>query len=256
MAGKKRGLEAVSTSREEEPWFVSAFGTKGKMSEDYIRYMSEEWGFEKRGDRALFEKLCLEGAQAGLSWSTILKKRDGYRAAFSNFDLEVCANMTKDDIDKILAGDGSVIRHRGKLESVLSNAKCVLNLVEERRKSGAPEPSYGYFDEFIWSFVEGRPQLNTWKTMSDMPAETLVSINMSQQLKARGFKFVGPKICYSLMQSCGLVVDHLHDTPEWHAARHRIAERDNNSTTPAAPLAEGKKTASSSHERHTETAPE
>jgi len=218
----KRGGATTTTTGEKEakPWFVDAFG--GKMSDEYVRYMSEEWGFVKRGDRALFEKLCLEGAQAGLSWATILAKREGYRRAFHNFDVEACAKMSKEDIDALVKGDGSVIRHRGKLDSVVGNANAVLALRDERRDEGRDEPEHGFFDDFLWSFVDHRPQLNAWKTMKDMPCETEASIAMSKALKQRGFKFVGSKICYSLMQSCGFVVDHLYDTPEWHAAKARI----------------------------------
>ena len=211
------------STKATKPWFVDAFG--GNMSDQYIRYMSEEWGWEKRGDQALFEKLCLEGAQAGLSWATILKKREGYRTAFHNFDLVKCSRMTTKDIDALVGGDGSIIRHRGKCESVVSNAQCVLALIEEKQQSSDEPPVHGYFDDFIWSFVDHTPQINKWTSLKDMPAETPASIDMSKQLKKLGFKFVGSKICYSLMQSCGLVIDHLYDTPEWHAAVDRINNR-------------------------------
>lgn len=202
------------------------------MSEEYQRYMSEEWGFEKRGDVPLFEKLCLEGAQAGLSWSTILAKRENYRELFHGFDIETCANMSDDELEAIVNGDGGVIRHRGKIQSVRSNARCVLALIEEKKKNDAQQqPEHGWFDDFVWSYVDGTPVLNEFETMKDMPAETEASAQMSKDLKARGFKFVGPKICYSLMQSCGLVVDHLKDTPEWLAARDRIEARTENRKT-------------------------
>lgn len=190
-----------------EPWFIKAFG--GKMSPEYIRYMSEEWGFEKRGDQALFEKLSLEGAQAGLSWSTILHKRDAYRRAFRNFDIETCAGLSVDEIPT-----EGIVRHKAKIASVIHNAKCVQELQKEVS-----------FDAFLWSYVDDTPQLNEWKKFEDMPCQTDVSRQMAADLKKRGFKFVGPTICYSLMQSCGLVIDHPVDTPEWQAARDRLAQR-------------------------------
>lgn len=191
------------------------------MSDEYFRYMSEEWGFEKRGDVPLFEKLCLEGAQAGLSWSTILAKRENYREAFHGFDIGKCAEMSDEELDAIVNGDGGVIRHRGKIEAVRNNARCVLDLARD----GEEEPEYGWFDDFIWKYVDYAPVLNEFATMSEMPSKTEVSTQMSKDLKSLGFKFVGPTTCYSLMQSCGLVVDHLRDTPEWLAARDRISQR-------------------------------
>ncbi|KAJ8611179.1 hypothetical protein CTAYLR_003561 [Chrysophaeum taylorii] len=201
-----------------EPWFVGAFG--GKMSQEYRRYMSEEWGVEKRGDQPLFEKLCLEGAQAGLSWATILAKRENYRAAFHDFDIDRCAEMTSADVDALVDGDGGVIRHRGKLESVAHNARCVLAMRDEHKDEVPPE--HGWFDEFLWSFVDGTPRLNDFESFQQMPCETPASIAMSKALKARGFKFVGPKICYSLMQACGLVIDHPRGTPEWLRAKKKL----------------------------------
>mmetsp|Transcript_6347 Transcript_6347/g.16561 ORF Transcript_6347/g.16561 Transcript_6347/m.16561 type:complete len:227 (-) Transcript_6347:694-1374(-) len=208
-----------------EPWYVDAFG--GTMNEGYKTYMAEEWGFEKRGDRPLFEKLCLEGAQAGLSWATILAKRENYRSAFHNFDIERCAAMTDDEITDLVQGDGGVIRHRGKLESVRNNAQRVLDLIAEKADDdeAAATPEHGWFDAFLWNFVDDSPVLNEWTGLKDMPAETPTSIAMSKALKARGFKFVGPKICYSLMQACGLVIDHPKDSPEWLAAKARIEAR-------------------------------
>mmetsp|Transcript_5366 Transcript_5366/g.7893 ORF Transcript_5366/g.7893 Transcript_5366/m.7893 type:complete len:238 (-) Transcript_5366:182-895(-) len=204
---------------EETPWFINAFG--GKMDETYIKYMSEEWGFEKRGDVPLFEKLCLEGAQSGLSWHTILKKRENYRQAFHGFDIDKCAAMTETHVSKLMQDTG-IVRHRGKIESVINNAKCIKALYEEEN---VDEGTHGKFDALIWNFVDNKPQLNEYKSFKEMPSQTPISIAMSKELKRRGFKFVGPTTCYSLMQSCGLVIDHLYDTPEWRAARDRIEAR-------------------------------
>lgn len=215
----------------EAPWFVSAFG--GKMSEEYQRYMAEEWGYEKRGDQPLFEKLCLEGAQAGLSWATILAKRDNYRNVFHGFDIERCAAMTDAELSAILEGASGVVRHRGKIASVRHNAQCVLDLIAEH--ADEPPPPHGWFDDFLWSFVDGTPVLNEWPGLAGMPSETEASRHMAAELKRRGFKFVGPTICYSLMQSCGLVIDHPKDTPEWRAAKLRLTERAQQPDTSEAP---------------------
>jgi len=209
-------------------WFEELYS--GAMSEEYKAYMRTEWGAEKRGDQALFEKLSLEGAQAGLSWATILAKREAYRRAFHGFDVAKCAAMSDSDIDALLAAPGSgpdkVVRHRGKVTSVRNNARCVLRLAEEAAHAGgsaAAPPPHGHLDALLWSFVGGAPQLNAWPDAKSIPAETETGTRMSAELKRRGFSFVGPKICYSLMQSCGLVVDHPKGTPEWEAARRRLA---------------------------------
>ena len=160
-------------------------------------YHDEEWGVPKSGDSVLFESLTLEGAQAGLSWSTILKKRDGYRRAFLGFDPEAVAAMGPSDVDRLL-GDASIVRHRGKIESTLSNAKAVLALRE--RGIG--------FSEFLWGFVDGTPILNEWRSLSELPSQTEASKAMSKALKAHGFRFVGPTTCYAFMQACGMVNDH------------------------------------------------
>lgn len=187
-------------------WFEEMY--QGAMSEEYKRYMNEEWGHEKRGDVALFEKLSLEGAQAGLSWATILAKRNGYREAFYNFDIRRCAKMSPDDIESLLkSSKASVVRHRGKCQSVATNAQCVVKLMEEEAaadmRAGKSKPEHGYFDRYIWSFVGGSPVLNSWTSAKAIPTETECAVAMSKDMKRRGFKFVGPKICYSLMQSCG-----------------------------------------------------
>jgi DNA-3-methyladenine glycosylase I len=205
-----------------QPWY--RFFTKG--DEMYERYMADEWGFEKHGDEALFEKLSLEGAQSGLSWLTILRKRQAYRDAFHNFDPVKVAAMTPVDVDRILSespGDSRqvVVRHRGKLESVINNAKCIL---EMRAADTGAASDFGVFDHFMWSFVNHQPILNS-VTRSTLPTKSDESEAMSKALKKRGFKFVGPTTCYALMQATGMVLDHLYDSPEWHRVRNRLRER-------------------------------
>lgn len=202
------------------PWY-NVF-TKG--DERYNAYMANEWGYEKHGDQALFEKLCLEGAQSGLSWRTILNKRDAYRKAFHNFDIGKVANMTSNDIDQILnsgkTGDEMIVKHRGKIESVINNAKKLQDLLPMVNAEG-----YKDFSDWLWSFVNHQPVLNSWKTLSDMPSKTDESEAMSKALKKNGFKFVGPTTCYSLMQSCGFVIDHPLGTKEWKASFNRLKKR-------------------------------
>lgn len=202
------------------PWY-NVF-TKG--DERYNAYMANEWGYEKHGDQALFEKLCLEGAQSGLSWRTILNKRDAYRKAFHNFDIGKVANMTSNDIDQILnsgkTGDEMIVKHRGKIESVINNAKKLQDLLPMVNAEG-----YKDFSDWLWSFVNHQPVLNSWKTLSDMPSKTDESEAMSKALKKNGFKFVGPTTCYSLMQSCGFVIDHPLGTKEWQASFNRLKKR-------------------------------
>jgi len=169
-------------------WFESVY--KGKMSEAYRCYMRDEWGWEKRGDAPLFEKLCLEGAQAGLSWATILHKRAAYRIAFHGFDIRRCAEMSDGELqflvdDRTLAGPDAIVRHRGKIESVRHNARLTLELIAEAAESPRDSP-HGAFDGFLWSFVGGRPRLNRRERASDIPAETEVSVAMSKALKQRG----------------------------------------------------------------------
>lgn len=149
-------------------------------------------------DRLLFEFLILEGAQAGLSWSTILKKRENYREAFDQFDPVVVAKYSKEKQASLMANAG-IVRNRLKIESAIDNAKAFLVVQQE----------FGSFDEFIWGFVEGHPKQNAWKSMKDVPASTLESDAMSKELKRRGFRFVGSTICYAFMQAVGMVNDHL-----------------------------------------------
>jgi DNA-3-methyladenine glycosylase I len=148
-------------------------------------------------DRMLFELLTLEGAQAGLSWSTILKKRENYRRAFDGFDPERVAHYTPARVDRLLADPG-IVRHRGKIESTVSNARCFLNVQRE----------FGTFDRYVWQFVGGAPRVNHRRTLGDVPARTAESDALSKDLKRRGFRFVGSTICYAFMQAVGMVNDH------------------------------------------------
>jgi len=163
----------------------------------YAAYHDDEWGVPLHGERELFELLTLEGAQAGLSWSTILKKREGYRSAFQGFEPERVARYTERDVERLLADPG-IVRNRLKVESTIANAKAVLELD-------------GGFDELLWSFVGGEPKVNAWRSLGELPAETDESKAMSKELKRRGFRFVGPTICYAFMQAAGLVNDHTVD---------------------------------------------
>ena len=220
-SGEAREPKATSAA---PAWFEALYS--GAMSDEYKRYMSEEWAHEKRGDVPLFEKLSLEGAQAGLSWSTILAKREGYRKAFHAFDIDKCAAMGASDVSRLIAAEtATIVRHRGKIESIINNAKCVQRLIADMEAEKRPRPAHGYFDAFLWDFVGGSPTLNSWPDKRAIPSESDTANEMSKALKARGFSFVGPKICYSLMQSCGLIIDHPKGTPEWTAAKLRLANR-------------------------------
>jgi len=161
-------------------------------------YHDDEWGVPLHDERPLFELLTLEGAQAGLSWSTILRRRDGYRAAFANFDVARIAAFDDDDIARLMT-DAGIIRNGQKVRSTIENARQVLAL----RDQGSS------LDEFVWSFVNGRPLVNTFTTLGELPASTPESAAMSKALRKRGFGFVGPTICYAFMQAAGLVNDHV-----------------------------------------------
>jgi DNA-3-methyladenine glycosylase I len=163
----------------------------------YVAYHDEEWGVPVRDDRALFELLNLEGAQAGLSWITILRKREGYRRAFAEWEVEAIARFDERDVERLL-GDAGIVRHRGKVESVLGNARATLALDQP-------------LSELLWSFVDGEPKVNAWRTVAEVPAETPESKAMSKELKRRGFRFTGPTTCYAFMQAAGLVDDHTVD---------------------------------------------
>jgi DNA-3-methyladenine glycosylase I len=167
-----------------------------------MRYHDEEWGVPVHDDRRLFEFLILEGAQAGLSWDTILKKRDRYREVFDGFDPAKVARYGEEKIAELLADPG-IVRNRLKVSGAVVNAKCFLKVLEE----------VGSFDAYLWGFVGGRPIVNRWKKMSDVPARTKESDAMSKALLKRGFKFVGSTICYAMMQAVGMVNDHLVSCP-------------------------------------------
>ena len=172
-------------------------------------YHDLEWGVPLHDDRALFELLTLEGAQAGLSWSTILRKRPGYRAAFAGFDPVRVARFTSATVERLLRDDG-IVRHRGKIEATIGNARAVL----------AAQAEHGSFDAYLWRFVDGRPVQNAWSTVRQVPAASKISTKLSRDLVRHGFKFVGPTICYAFMQASGMVNDHLTS-----CFRHREVRR-------------------------------
>jgi DNA-3-methyladenine glycosylase I len=163
-----------------------------------IPYHDAEWGVPVHQDRTHFEFLILEGAQAGLSWLTILKRREGYRRAFADFDPEVVARFTPRRIEKLL-GDASIIRNRLKVQSVVGNARAFLAIQEER----------GSFDDYLWDFVDGQPIVNRWRSIEKLPATTPLSDRVSADLRSRGFRFIGPTVCYAHLQAVGVVNDHL-----------------------------------------------
>lgn len=163
----------------------------------YVKYHDEEWGVPVYDDRKLFEMLCLEGAQAGLSWLTILKRREGYLAAFDQFDAEKIVHYDEEKLEA-LKNDDRIIRNRLKIKSVVTNAESFL----------AIKKHYGSFSNYIWSFVDGKPLINSWESSAQVPITTETSDRMSKQLKKDGFKFVGSTICYSYMQAVGMVNDH------------------------------------------------
>jgi len=165
--------------------------------EPNITYHDKEWGKPQHNDQKLFEFLILEGAQAGLSWVTILKRRDGYRKAFCDFDALKVSKYTKKHVKKLLK-DESIIRNRLKINSAINNAKQFLKIQEE----------FDSFDRYLWKFVDNKPIKNKFKKLSDLPASTEISEKLSQDLKKHGFNFVGPTICYALMQAVGMVNDH------------------------------------------------
>ena len=166
----------------------------------YVAYHDTEWGVPELDDRALYEKLILDGFQAGLSWITILRKRDNFRRAFDNFSPEKIARYNSRKIHALM-NDAGIVRNRAKIEGAIESAKCYLKIMEEG-------PG---FSKFLWDFVDGRPKVNHFKTTAGVPASTPLSIKVSKELSARGFKFVGPTIVYAWMQAVGLVNDHAED---------------------------------------------
>lgn len=169
---------------------------------DYIAYHDYVWGRPVADRLELFEKLCLDGQQAGLSWLTILRKQSGYREAFEQFQAERLAEYGEHDIQRLLSNP-SIVRNRKKVEAIITNARALLEM-ESRGEE---------FPEFLWGFVDGRPRINHWYHIDEVPTETAESRAMSRELKRRGFRFVGPTICYAFMQAVGLVNDHLVNCP-------------------------------------------
>ena len=166
----------------------------------YIKYHDEQWGVPVHDDRLLFEMICLEGAQAGLSWYTILVKRENYIKAFDNFDAKKIAKYNQKKIDELLQNKG-IVRNKLKVNAFIKNAKVFLEIQKE----------YGSFDKYIWSFTDHKVIKNSWEKLSDVPATSDISDKMSKDLKKKGFSFVGSTICYSFMQACGMVNDHTTD---------------------------------------------
>lgn len=166
----------------------------------YIEYHDSQWGVAVHDDTLLFEMLSLEGAQAGLSWLTILKKRENYRKAFNRFNIEPIAHYAEKEINRLLA-DAGIVRNRLKIESVIKNAQAVLSIQEQ----------YGTLDSFLWRYVDGVPKQNCWSSLDEVPAQTELSAMLSKDLKQLGCNFVGPTICYAFMQAVGMVNDHLVD---------------------------------------------
>jgi DNA-3-methyladenine glycosylase I len=164
----------------------------------YAAYHDEEWGVPSHEDSHLYEMVTLEGAQAGLSWATILRKREGYRTAFAGFDATAVARLGPADVERLL-GDPGIVRNRLKVESAIVNARCVVAVQEE----------LGSLDAYLWGFVGGEPLVGRWRALGEIPAETAESRAMSRDLKRRGFRFVGPTVCYAFMQATGLVNDHV-----------------------------------------------
>ncbi len=176
----------------------------------YIAYHDTEWGEPVHDDRLIFEFLSLEGAQAGLSWYTILKRRENYRLAFDNFEPQLVAAYDEKKVEELLANPG-IIRNRRKIESVIANARAFLKVQEE----------FGSFDVYIWQFVGGKPKVNGWQQMGEIPAKTEESIAMSNDLIKRRFNFVGPTICYAHMQAAGMVNDHTIDCFRFRELQNR-----------------------------------
>lgn len=178
--------------------------------EIYVRYHDEEWGVPEYDGRALWEKLVLDGFQAGLSWITILKKRDAFRAAFAEFDPQVVANYSEKDVNRLLK-DAGIVRHRGKINAAIKGAQIWAEI--EAREG---------FDQFLWRYVDGKPIQNGWSSMAEVPTQTDLSAQISKDLKEAGFTFCGPTIVYAFMEAVGMVNDHLTGCPR-HAEVQRMA---------------------------------
>ncbi|MGH7323356.1 MAG: DNA-3-methyladenine glycosylase I [Candidatus Rokuibacteriota bacterium] len=191
-----------------KPWAGDKKRCAWARGEPELRYHDDEWGVPEHDDRALFELLILEGAQAGLSWSTILRKREAYRRAFVGFAPEAVAAFTAADVRRLL-GDNGIVRNRAKVEATIANARAVLEVQRE----------HGSLDRYLWRFVNGRPVQNRWRSLREVPAETALSRAMSRDLRSRGFRFVGPTICYAFMQATGMINDHTVDCFRWSELR-------------------------------------
>ncbi|MBB1313773.1 DNA-3-methyladenine glycosylase I [Aliivibrio sp. SR45-2] len=165
-------------------------------------YHDNEWGVPVHSDQQLFESLILEGAQAGLSWSTILKKREDYRLLFDGFDVQKIVKYDQDKVEALML-DARIVRHRLKINSVITNAQAFIKIQQE----------FGSFSDYLWSYVDGKPMINKWETMADVPATTELSDKLSKDLKKRGFKFIGSTICYAFLQATGVIDDHLVSCP-------------------------------------------
>ena len=178
----------------------------------YIEYHDREWGVPVYDDRMLFEMLILEGAQAGLSWITVLRKRESYRAAFDNFDPETIAGYGEKKVANLMA-DAGIVRNRAKIAATIGNAQAWMEIMAlDGAAAQAPQAvTGGAFSNFIWSFVDGKPIVNHWRSVAEVPAETEESKALSKALKKKGFRFVGPTICYAFMQATGMVNDHTVD---------------------------------------------
>ena len=193
MSAAKQRPDAVADEQPRCPWVELD-------KPDYVAYHDTEWGVPVRDDRVMFEYLTLEGAQAGLSWYTVLRKREGYREAFANFDIETVARFPASKIETLMA-DAGLVRNRRKLEATVGNARACLQLQAE----------FGGVCQYLWSFVDHAPQVNAPRSRADFRATSPESDHMSRELKRRGFKFVGSTIMYAFMQATGLVNDHTHD---------------------------------------------
>jgi len=180
----------------------------------YEAYHDDEWGHPVIDERGLFERVSLEAFQSGLSWLTILRKRDAFRAAFAGFEPDAIARFGPDDVERLLR-DAGIVRNRAKIEATIANARAFLAVQRE----------HGSFDSYIWQFVDGRPTQNAWRRHGECPAETDTSRAMSRDLLRRGFKFVGPTICYAFMQATGMVNDHLRGCFRWREVRRRATTR-------------------------------
>jgi DNA-3-methyladenine glycosylase I len=190
---------------------VKRCGWVGLSDPLYLEYHDKEWGVPVHDDRVLFEFLVLEGAQAGLSWGTILKKRENFRQAFDGFDPRKVAGYERRKVRQLL-GDPGIIRNRLKIEAAIKNAKAFLEVQKE----------YGSFDSYVWEFVGGKTKVNHWRTLREIPATTPESESMSKDLLKRGFRFVGPTICYAHMQATGMVNDHVTDCFRYKELLRRV----------------------------------